>query len=156
MKSLLRYVGYALMLLVVIVIARIVGGAAGRHSAESTVASRSAKLAAGTDMLDQVSKELNAKLPEMIDENIRLDTTRSGPGMSLSYIHSFPEWSSDELDFESIRGPLATNAKPVVCGSPEAVAMLRAGVTIHYVFNTNDGVEIAKASFDAGDCETPP
>ena len=156
MKSLLKLIGYAIALVVVIVAARIVGGAAGRQSGERIVASRVATLSEGQATLDQVSKELNANLPEMIDENIRLDTTRSGPGMSLSYIHSFPAWSSDDLDFESIRGPLASNAKPVICGTPEAVTLLRAGVTIRYVFNTNDGVEIATASFTAADCENSP
>ena len=149
----LKNVGYVLCLLVVVVIARIVGGAAGREAGETALASRTtASVSAELQDLNQVSRALNVKLPEMIDKNIRLDSTRAGPGRSLSYIHSLPAWSSTDLDFDSIRGPLAKNAKPVVCGTAESVAMMRAGVTIRYIFNTNDGVEIARASFSNSDC----
>ena len=81
MKSMLKNFGYVLCLLVVIVIARIVGGAVGRASGETALANRTtASVAAELQDLNQVSRNLNAKLPEMIDENSRLESTRAGPG----------------------------------------------------------------------------
>ena len=153
MKSLLTIVGFALVLLVISVFSKIIGGVAGEHLAKKELAKEEAASRASFQAkLDEVSRGLNAHLPKMVDKDTRLDTTRTGPEPSLSYIHSFPKKSSKKLDFASLREVLTQNAKSKVCGSSEALTMLKGGITIHFIYNTNDGIEIARSSFGAADC----
>ena len=153
MKSLLTVVGFVLVLLVISVFPKIIGGVAGEHLAKEELAKEEAASRASFQAkLDEVSRALNAHLPKMVDENIRMDTTRTGPEPSLSYIHSFPNKSSRNLDVASIREELTQRAKSTVCGSSEALTMLQGGITIHFVYNANDGVELARSSFGPADC----
>ena len=153
MKSLLTVVGFVLVLLVISVFPKIIGGVAGEHLAkEERAKEEAASRASFQAKLDEVSRGLNANLPKMVDENIRMDTKWTGPEPSLSYLHSFPNKSSRDLDAVSIREELTQRAKSTVCGSSEALTMLNGGITIHFVYNANDGVELARSSFGPTDC----
>jgi Na+-transporting methylmalonyl-CoA/oxaloacetate decarboxylase gamma subunit len=76
MKSLLTVVGFVLVLLVISVFPKIIGGVAGEHLAkEERAKEEAASRASFQAKLDEVSRVLNANLPKMVDENIRMDMT---------------------------------------------------------------------------------
>lgn len=102
--------------------------------------------------LTQVASKINETLPMMVDKDTRLDTTYGGPGKNFSYIYTFPSYASTELDADTVGSEILPGIKKNVCGNKEMQDMLRSGVTAHYVYRGNDGIEIARLNVALSDC----
>lgn len=102
--------------------------------------------------LTQAASKINETLPMKIDKDTRLDTTYGGPGKNFSYIYTFPAYASAELDANAVRSNILPGIKKNVCGNKEMRDMFRSGVTAHYVYRGNDGVEIARLDVSPSDC----
>jgi hypothetical protein len=102
--------------------------------------------------LEREAAEVNATLPEMVSEGVRLDNTTAGPGNAFNYNYTI-------VDDEAAR-TLIGNAKKLaelkiqlqerVCLTmPQRRA---SGAIIRYFLKDNKGETIADVSIDAGDC----
>ncbi len=102
--------------------------------------------------LEREAAEVNATLPEMVSEGVRLDNTTAGPGNAFNYNYTI-------VDDEAAR---------TLVGNPEKLAQLKSqlqervcmtmphhrasGAIIRYSLKNNEGKTIADVSVDAGEC----
>ncbi len=102
--------------------------------------------------LEREAAEVNATLPEMVSEGIRLDKTTAGPGNAFNYNYTVVD---DEAARTLVASPeklaqLKTQLQERVCLTmPERRA---SGAIIRYYLKDNEGKTIADVSIDAGDC----
>jgi len=101
-------------------------------------------------------KKLNAKLPVMMGEDIRLDRAKAGPGKNISYIHTILSGNADEYDGEATRKALEPDLKAGACKDPILTAFFKIGITAHYVYNGKDGVKIMSIPLKGADCGIEP
>ena len=102
--------------------------------------------------LEREAAEVNATLPEMVSEGVRLDKTTAGPGNAFNYNYTI-------VDDEAAR-TLIGNAKKLAelrAQLQERVCRTMAhhrtsGAIIRYFLKDNKGETIADVSIDAGDC----
>lgn len=102
--------------------------------------------------LEREAAEVNATLPEMVSEGVRLDRTTAGPGNAFNYSYTI-------VDDEAAR-TLLGNAKKLAdlrAQLQERVCLTmpqrRTSATlIRYSLKDNKGETIADVSIDAGDC----
>lgn len=106
--------------------------------------------------LKQAVKELNAKLPVMMDEETRLERGVAGPGRAISYIYTLVNTNADEIDAAEFARIMQPDLKNQACGSPVLKAMFTGGIKAHFVYNGKDGVEITRLTFAAADCGITP
>lgn len=102
--------------------------------------------------LEREAAEVNATLPEMVSEGVRLDNTTAGPGNAFNYNYTV-------VDDEAARtlvgnaeklAQLKTQLQERVC---QTMPQHRAsGAIIRYSLKDNEGKTIADVSVDAGDC----
>ncbi|MGD9541241.1 hypothetical protein [Methylocystis sp.] len=102
--------------------------------------------------LEREAAEVNATLPEMVSEGVRLDNTTAGPGNAFNYNYTIVD---DEAARTLVANPeklaqLKTQLQERVCLTmPERRA---SGAIIRYSLKDNEGKIIADVSIDAGDC----
>ncbi len=102
--------------------------------------------------LEREAAEVNATLPEMVSEGVRLDNTSAGPGNAFNYNYTIVD---DEAARTLVASPeklaqLKTQLQERVC---QTMPQRRAsGATIRYSLKNNEGKTIADVSIDAGDC----
>ena len=125
------------------------GGAVQAKEASMTDAEFDQKLA-------QAVKELNAKLPVMMDEETRLDRGVAGPGKNISYIYTLVATNADEIDVDAFVKLMRPDLKVQACGSPVLKALFKSGITAHFVYQGKDGPEITRVSFKGADCGIKP
>ena len=102
--------------------------------------------------LEREAAEVNATLPEMVSEGVRLDNTTAGPGNAFNYNYTVVD---DEAARILVSSPeklaqLKTQLQQRVCRTmPQRRA---SGAIIRYSLKDNRGETIADVSIDAGDC----
>lgn len=101
-----------------------------------------------------VMQKINATLPQMVDEQTRLDTTASGPGASFTYFYTLVNYASTQGNRQKIQEAIASLIKQRACASAKK-NLLRSGVTMHYVYRTNDSMELTRFSIAPEDCVSP-
>ncbi len=99
------------------------------------------------------AERLNATLPEMVSENIRLDKATAGPGNSFHYNYTIVDNDAatkiagdpDEL------GKLKTQLQERVCNLMPAYRAN--GTIVNYALKDNAGALVADISINPRDCE---
>ena len=107
-------------------------------------------------VLAQLAGRANATLPMMVDRNTRWDTTMGGPGKHFTYFYTLPAHASTAMDLPATRQAIGAQVKGNVCGNQDMQAMFKAGVTAHYVYRGNDGVEVVRLEISPSDCAVSP
>jgi hypothetical protein len=102
--------------------------------------------------LEREAAELNATLPEMVSEGVRLDKAAAGPGNSFSYIYTIVDdeaakkMAGDSRELVKIKAQLHER----VCTTmPER---RESGTIINYSLKDNKGAAIADFSINPKDC----
>ena len=98
---------------------------------------------------------LNQKCPIMIDKDTRLDRATVGPGPRTVYHHTFPRFSSRELDKNSIIASLKPQVKSNVCANQDMKKSLQYGGIYVYAYSSNDSIELGRIEIDRNDCGYP-
>ncbi len=102
--------------------------------------------------LEREAAEVNATLPEMVSEGVRLDNTTAGPGNAFNYNYTVVD---DEAARSLVANPeklaqLKNQLQSRVCLTmPQRRA---SGAIVRYSLKNNEGKTIADVSIDAGDC----
>ncbi|MBM3564105.1 MAG: hypothetical protein FJX48_13440 [Alphaproteobacteria bacterium] len=102
--------------------------------------------------LEREAAEVNATLPEMVSEGVRLDKATAGPGNAFNYVYTIVD---DETAQALVANPeklaqLKTQLQERVCLTmPQRRA---SGAIIRYSLKNNEGKTIADVSIDAGSC----
>ncbi|HYA81800.1 MAG TPA: hypothetical protein VED87_12825 [Methylocystis sp.] len=104
-------------------------------------------------VLEAEAATLNATLPEMVSENVRLDKTAAGPGNAFTYLYTLTDdASAKEIASNPVRGDeLKTQLTERVCTMmPE---MKKRGTFVTYSFRNNQGGAVADVKIKAKECD---
>ncbi|MFO1124095.1 MAG: hypothetical protein U1E25_01600 [Methylocystis sp.] len=102
--------------------------------------------------LEREAAEVNATLPEMVSEGVRLDKATAGPGNAFSYEYTVVDDEAAQALFANPEklAQLKTQLQERVCRTmPQRRA---SGAIIRYSLKNNEGKTIADVSIDAGSC----
>ena len=146
MKKLLGGIGTVLLLLVAMAFGKIIG----RTAVDSATKPNFSK------ELTKVASQINATLPMMVDKDTRLDATQGGPGKNFSYYYTLPQYASSELDPVAVKDAISPLVRSNVCGNKDMRKMFEIGVTAHYIYRGNDGVEVVRLAITPADCGVSP
>lgn len=103
-------------------------------------------------MLAQVANKMNERLPMMVDEQTRLDSTVGGPGRTFTYIYTLPSYASADIDVENLHGVIVNTIRQQECAIPEMRKLFKKGVTANFIYRGNDGIEITRTAVTPADC----
>lgn len=152
---LVKKLGYFAMLLVIVVVARIVGGEMGRSAA--TEARQKSTPHAELGAFDQATLERNAKilnkdLPKTVAPGMDLSVTQSEPGRAFTYYFKYSELAAANIDMSAMKANIVKALQTNICTDESNSIMLKDGVSLRYVYQTSDSVEIARLAVNGSDC----
>ena len=102
------------------------------------------------------ANQINKKVPMMVDEETRLDRATVGPGARVVYHHTFPRYTSRDIDANWLHTDLRPEVMRKVCDSKGMRKSLQYGGKYVYSYSGSDGVEITRFEIDRNDCGFPP
>ena len=98
------------------------------------------------------ANNVNRKTPQMIDADTRIDGAVAGPGLSFTYLYTFPNIASTAVAQGAFDSKVAPNYRKSLCSSSEAQVFFANAVTVHYVYRGSDGGQIGTVTLTAKDC----
>jgi hypothetical protein len=119
------------------------------------LATRSGTQASGDsidEVLQQLSAELNKKMPINVDAVTRLDRVSAEPGRLFTYHYTVvpaSDASTMRVDFSREIKP---QLKSEMCSNPDTQKFLKNGVTVVYAYQDMSGHELGDARFTPSDC----
>jgi len=96
-------------------------------------------------------KEINQKAPYMIDGETRLDRAEASPN-SVTYFHTFPNYSSKDVEFSHLQTNLLPKIINFVCSDEDMKWVMSYDVEYIYVYRGNNEKEIARFEITKNDC----
>ena len=154
-KKLLSVLGVIIALIVWAIsgqIGREIGKKAASSPSKPSQQEVKAKLIEG---LKEAADQLTPQLPMMLDEDTRLDRSTIGPGARAVYHHTFPKYSSSDIDSNQLLTNLQPEIMSKVCASKDTKKFLQYGGIYVYIYSGNDGLEISRFEIDRNDCGFP-
>jgi len=126
------------------------GAIAGRFDSYGTGREGQEKLMDA--VLIQVSEYMNKRMPEVIDQDTRLDRVSAEPGSHFSYHYTL--LANDSI--EDVRANFVSTVRPQlknkVCESAQNRNFFVHGITVSYVYQGKDGAAIGGAEFAPDSC----
>lgn len=136
-----------------ILIAGSIGGQIGREVGKATVRPSSQEIEAKlVEGFTKAANQYNKQLPMMVDQDIRLDKATVGPGPRVVYHHTFPEYTSGDIDVDWLQTDLRPEVTRTVCANADMKKSLQHGGIYSYAYSGSDGAEIARFEIDRNDC----
>jgi hypothetical protein len=111
-----------------------------------------AKLVEGFTM---AANQYNQKLPMMLDHDTRLDKATVGPGPRAVYHHTFPKYTSRDIDANWLQTNLRPEVTRKVCASADMKKSIQYGGIYVYTYSGSDGIEITRFEINSNDCGLP-
>lgn len=99
----------------------------------------------------ETARDLNKKLPTMLDEHTRLDSVGL-EGKKIQYRNTLVQLRQDQID----PGWFAREIKPSiamkVCTNKKTIPAIKAGYEFEYTYSDKDGNHVATVSVAKSDC----
>lgn len=108
LKKLLTALGF-----IAVLIAASIGGQIGKEVGKTAFSSKPSQQEVEAKLIEGFTKaanQFNQKLPMMLDQDTRLDKATVGPGARAVYHHTFPKYTSRDIDANWLN----TNLRPEV------------------------------------------
>ena len=139
-----------------ILIAASIGGQIGKEVGKAALRPSQqeveAKLVEG---FTKTANQYNQRLPMMVDQDTRLDKVTVEPGPRAVYHHTFPKYTSRDIDANWLQTKLRPEVMRKVCASADMKKSLPYGGIYVYAYSGSDGVEITRFEIDRNDCGFP-
>jgi hypothetical protein len=103
------------------------------------------------ETLENLSAQMNRKMPVMVDRETRLDRVTAEPGQQLKYHYTLVAVRGSDVNTADFHKLLAPRLKSQLCGS-EMENFLKQGVTVSYFYRSQDGRALGGAQFGPGAC----
>lgn len=100
----------------------------------------------------ETAETVNAGLPTMLDEEIRLDKATVGPGPRMVYHNTFVGYKSSEIDREWVSTSVKKHVQGNVCASSDMKPSLQQGAVYTYAYYGSDGGKIGDFDIRRTDC----
>ena len=102
--------------------------------------------------LRQTSERLESRLPMMVDDVTRWESTKPGPGRKWTYVYTLVTASSADVTEQQIQEALGDKVRNSVCSTAEMKVFVKNKVQVVYHYNGNDGVDIGELVVDTRNC----
>ena len=93
-------------------------------------------------MLRQAEDQINSISPKMVDNGIRMDGAKAGPGKRLKYLYTFVGRKAADVDMTVWRNKGVPAVRQKIMGQKEMRALFEVGTTVIYRYSGSDGVLI--------------
>lgn len=90
-------------------------------------------------VLQKISKEMNAGLPMTVDAETRIDRTSAGPGKKVTYFYTLTNVESTRTDIPALRKKYEPGVVNNYCTSPDMKNFRADGVIVAYEYNDRNG-----------------
>lgn len=104
------------------------------------------------EALAKVSAQINKKTPMLVDKDTRLDKVSAEPGQQLKYHYTLLGVRNGDVNTAEFSKTIKPQLKTRLCENTEMQKFLKNGVSISYLYRTNDGRAIGGAEFAPKDC----
>jgi DNA-directed RNA polymerase subunit RPC12/RpoP len=159
MKTALKFMGFGLLIIVLVFIRAYQKSQRSQNSKERTkeIAQQVLARSAGdekkviAEVLLKNSKDLNLNLPLMIDSETRLDVTLA-VGTQMHCKYTLVNTTSKDVDSTEIRKMLEANIIKTQRADRGAVILLKAGVEYYYHYSDKNGVLIVSIPINKSIC----
>lgn len=98
------------------------------------------------------ANQYNQRLPMMVDQDTRLDRVTVGPGPRAVYHHTFPKYTSTDIDANWLQTKVQPEVMRKVCASADMKKSLQYGGIYVYAYSGSDGIEITRFEIDRNHC----
>ena len=102
--------------------------------------------------LQKASKDINSKLPQVIDSETRLDST-SAQSKSLLYNITLTNLEASDISEKELRGAMEENLAGNICSDKKMRIFIQNAVTISFAYHDKKGKQIAVISVDPSKCK---
>jgi len=103
--------------------------------------------------LEREAEELNATLPEMVSENVRLDKATTGPGNALTYFYTVVDDGEAKAIASDIRRTDKLKAQLLQRVCTMMPEYRERGTVVGYTLRNAGGSTIAEISINPRDCQ---
>lgn len=103
--------------------------------------------------LEREAEELNATLPEMVSENVRLDKATTGPGNALTYFYTVVDDNEADAIAADIRKTDKLKAQLLQRVCTMMPEYRERGTVVGYTLRNSIGSTIAEISINPRDCQ---
>lgn len=145
--------------LIAVLIAMAIGGVIGKQVGKVAISPSKPTAQQVEDKIIEgfiiAANQFGENLPMMLDQDTRLDKVTVGPGPRAVYHHSFPNYTSRDIDENWLKTNLRPEVTRKVCASGDMKESLQYGGIYVYSYFGSDGIEIAKFEIDRNDCGLP-
>ena len=101
----------------------------------------------------ETAARINREVPRMLDSATRLDQAYVGAdNKQLILAHTLLLWRATEVTGQQLQDALAAQIKASSCGTKDQVALLNAGLTLIFRYNSKDGMFVADIPVSQSDC----
>ena len=139
-----------------ILIAASIGGQIGKGGGKAAMKPNQQEIEAKlVEGFTKAANQYNQRLPMMIDQDTRLDKVTVGPGSRAIYHHTFPKYTSRDIDAKWLQTNLRPEVMRKVCASADMKKSIQYGGIYVYAYSGSDGVEITRFEIDRNDCGFP-
>lgn len=107
-------------------------------------------------MLMQASAEVNASMPRMIGEKMRLDKVLAEPGRELVYFYTLLSHAASDIESKAFHDVMRPINLEDYCDSPEMRVFFENKVIMHHVYQGKDEGEITRVTISPIDCGANP
>ncbi len=102
--------------------------------------------------LGKIADELNAKLPQKIDEHSSLVASSAGPDRAFTYRYSLPNHAAADIDLAEFGQITSEHLLEHACTDTGALRFLIGNVNLHYLYVDKDGTELSRLTVTPSDC----
>lgn len=103
------------------------------------------------DALQQTARDMNRRLPRMIDEEIRLDSTQAGR-REFRYNYTVVKYLASEVDRTVVQNKTHKRLRESFCRGEAAQVFIAYRIPVTYAYFGKDGKEIAKIRINPAQC----
>lgn len=102
--------------------------------------------------MERAAAQLNKKTPVMLDDDLRWDSASVGPGARVTYKYTYVNHPAAGVDRQAVLRDLLEPLGASVCTDEATRSSLELGATLSYLYQGNDGIEVARLDIDATSC----
>lgn len=105
------------------------------------------------DILQRVSQQMNRRMPEAIDSETRLDRVSAEPGPRFTFHYSLLGLRGSEVNRSEFARTIQSHLAQRLCDSSQVQTFFRHGVTVVYLYRSNDGQALGGIDFAPDSCD---
>src|SRR5262245_21791592 len=102
--------------------------------------------------LRETAKQINGRLPMMVDEVTRWESATHGPGRRWTYNYTLISMSSTDVTGQQIQDALGEKIRTSVCTTREMQVFVKNKVQVVYHYAGKDGADIGEIVVDTTQC----